>query len=212
MTRLCPVLSVKDPTLALAWFDALPGVATDRGRGLVHCGDLTLRIATVEADLPGLRVATIDHLAFRVTNVDALLDVLRRAGVPLHPAFTPDTPREIAEFWDSGVRYVFVQGPEGVPVEFCALRGAASTSGLCTGLDHLGLRVAATDAACLGLIAGGAKERARHHLPTPNGTVEVRFLAERNLIWEVFDEPVPQALDLPAAGTGWIGTIPLADG
>ena len=120
------------------------------------------------------------------------------AGAALHPGFTPDGPQEIAAFWETGVRYAFVTGPGGVAVEFCARRGESGTAGI-TGLDHLGLRVPDSAAAAAGLLAAGAVMVAGWQV----GRVDVRFLRQDNLMWEVFDEP-----PVPETPGRWAGVAP----
>jgi catechol 2,3-dioxygenase-like lactoylglutathione lyase family enzyme len=196
---LCPVLAVAEPAAALDWFARLPGVTVDRTRGEARAGGDRL-LVTDRAGAQGTR-EPFDHLALRVGDVDGLLATLRATGAALHPAFTPDGPREIAAFWDTGVRFVFLVGPEGVPIELCARRGTTDPRPAVLGLDHLGLRAADTAATAARLRAGGATDLASHILPGDR-PVSVAFLQEDGLVWEVFDEPAPPGL---AAGGAWSG-------
>ena len=67
-------------------------------------------------DLDGIRArgdGHIDHVALDVLDVERAFEELRAAGVtPLEdaPVFLP--------FWDKGVRYFNVHGPDGERVEF----------------------------------------------------------------------------------------------
>ncbi len=206
-TLLCPVVSVSAPAVALAWFAALPG-AVDAGPGdTVGFGPDRLRVIAAGAALPALRARPFDHLALAVTDVDRVLTHVLRAGAALHPAYTPDGPREIAAFGPTGMRYAFVIGPDGVPVEFCAPCGASDRIARVTGLAHLGLRTDRLAAEAADLVARGAVEQARHSLPGAQHRVQVHFLQEVNLLWELFDEPAPQDAATPP-GTGWIGVAP----
>lgn len=56
----------------------------------------------------------IDHLALDVRDIDAAFEAVRAAGLtPLEdtPGFLP--------FWEHGIRYFNVRGPDGEKVEFC---------------------------------------------------------------------------------------------
>jgi catechol 2,3-dioxygenase-like lactoylglutathione lyase family enzyme len=212
MTRdFSPVLAVADPVRALDWFADLPGVTVDHHAGIVQCGTLQICVTARATQVPGFRPLPFDHLALRVDDVDATLAHMHAIGATLHPGFTPDGPREIPAFGATGVRYAFVIGPEGAPVEFCAPRGTASGRAGCTGLDHLGLRTLDIGATCEAILARGAEERARHLLPAAPRPVEVRFLVERNLIWEAFDEAPSGPGTRTDPSLGWIG-IAVRDG
>jgi catechol 2,3-dioxygenase-like lactoylglutathione lyase family enzyme len=201
-----PILEVPDPEAALDWFAVLPGCAADRAGAEVRCGDLRIAVVAAGTAPAGSRLMTVDHLALRTADVDAALAHLLAAGARLHPGFTPDGPRDIAAFWDHGVRFAFVIGPGGVPVEICARHGDADGGGAAiTGLDHLGLRCADVAATAAGLEASGAVTLGRYLLAGP---VEVRFLQEANIVWELFDEPVAAPSIRCADGAGWAGVAP----
>ncbi len=56
----------------------------------------------------------IDHLALDVRDIDAAFEAVKAAGLaPLEdaPGFLP--------FWENGIRYFNVRGPDGERVEFC---------------------------------------------------------------------------------------------
>jgi hypothetical protein len=128
-------------------------------------------------------------------------------GARLHPDYTPDGPREIPAFWDVGVRYAFVIGPGGLPVEICARREPKSYTDAILGLDHLGLRATdATEASDM-LIAIGASQLARHELTGSVRPVEVHFLQQGNLCWEVFDEPPPAWANISPPVARWSGVL-----
>jgi len=201
--RWRPVLEVADPGGALDWFAAVPGMAVDRARGEVSCGDLGVIVVPPAAPPAGLRQMQIDHLALATGDVDGLAAQLISGVYQWDARFTPDGPREIGAFWEGGVRFAFVRGPGGVAVEFCARRGAAGPA-RALGLHHIGLRRADLPGAGATLAAEGATEVARHLLPgTP--PVAVRFLQEHNIMWEVFDEPAPPGMDTPGR---WAGVAP----
>ena len=56
----------------------------------------------------------IDHLALDVNNIEATFEAVRAAGLDSiegAPAYLP--------FWEKGIRYFVVRGPDGEKVEFC---------------------------------------------------------------------------------------------
>ena len=198
-----PVLMVPDPVAALDWFSQLPGITVDHDKGEAWSGDLGLAVLPAGTRPAAFRDIPFDHLALRVGDVDATFAALLAKGIRPDPAFTPDGPREIADFWQTGVRFAFVIGPGGVPVELCARRGTTGPAAV-LGLDHLGLRARDSAETAARLIAQGGRELARHQLAGSARTVDVRFLQEANLMWEVFDEdPLPRA---PGPGH-WVGVL-----
>ncbi len=200
---LRPVLRVPDPAAALDWFAALPGMTIDRPVGEVRAGDLCLAVLPIGARPVSFHDLPFDHLALRVGDVDATFAALLAQGARPDPAFTPGGPREIAAFWETGVRYAFVIGPGDVPLELCARRGT-SGSPTVLGLDHLGLRAMNSSETATRLVARGAVEVARHLLPAPARPVDVRFLQDGNVIWEVFDEDPPSRTPGPGR---WAGVL-----
>lgn len=202
---LRPVLTLPDPLAGLDWFADLPGMTVDLTTAEAICGDL--RIAIVHPDAPpsGFRSVPFDHLALRVGDVDRTLDHLLVRGARLHAAFTPDGPREIDVFWGAGVRFAFVVGPGGVPLELCAPQGKGASGAGVTGLDHIGLRTSELERTCAELGAIGARELARYYLTEIESPVTVRFLREGNLVWEVFDEALPVQPLGRDASSAWAG-------
>jgi hypothetical protein len=198
-----PVLEVADPGAALDWLAAVPGVKVERARGEAVCGDLRIAVVAPGTRLAGQRAMAVDHLALAAGDVDGLAARLLAAGARWDARFTPDGPREIAAFWQTGVRFAFVRGPGDVALEFCARQGAAGPA-KALGLDHIGLRRADLPGAAATLEAEGAAEVARYLLPgTP--PVAVRFLREDNILWEVFDEPAPPGMQTTGR---WAGVAP----
>jgi catechol 2,3-dioxygenase-like lactoylglutathione lyase family enzyme len=189
--RYRPVLTIPDPVEAFDWFGSVAGFSTDPAGREVSIGHLGILILRPDEGPAGMRDIPFDHLALRVDDVDATLSRLVARGARLDPAYTPDGPREISVFWDVGVRFAFVIGPGGLPIEICARRVPKSSADMITGLDHLGLRRRDLARAADDLIGQGAVELARYRLPGPVRPVDVRFLQEANLCWEVFDEDAP---------------------
>jgi hypothetical protein len=208
-TRLAPVLATCESAQALDWFSALPGVEVNLAQGTISCGDGLVRITHPDALPDRFRPAPFDHLALRVGDVDGILTRMLASGAVLDSRFTPDGPREISAFWGSGVRFAFLVGPGGVPVELCQIIGTKGVPEV-TGLDHLGLRCPEIDSAAAALTGHGAEEIARHRLESESATVNVRFLREAGLIWELFDEAVlPPPSDGRAVTAAWAGVTPV---
>lgn len=202
--HLLPVLTADDPVAALDWFGAVPGLTVDRVRNRIVCGDDLLGVARNDASDPAFRAKAFDHLAFQLGDVDGFLSRMLAAGALLDSRFTPAGPAEIAAFWQRGVRYVFLVGPGGVPVEFCERLDAPGLPEV-VGLDHLGLRCRDVEAETEALTRGQATSLARHRLDGGAGPVNVHFLGESGLVWELFDEP---PLPDQAAGALWAGVTP----
>jgi lactoylglutathione lyase len=66
------------------------------------------------AEIATRRDGHIDHFALDVRDIDAAFAAVRAAGLmPLEdaPVYLP--------FWEKGIRYFVVRGPDGEKVEFC---------------------------------------------------------------------------------------------
>jgi hypothetical protein len=209
ITRLAPVLATCDAAQALEWFSVLPGVEVNFAQGTISCGDRLVRVTHPDALPDRFRPTPFDHLALRVGDVDGILTRMLESSAVLDSRFTPDGPREISAFWGSGVRFAFLVGPGGVPVELCQIIGAKGVPEV-TGLDHLGLRCPEIDSAAAAMTVHGAEEIARHRLESESATVNVRFLQDAGLIWELFDEAVlPPPSDGRAVTAAWAGVAPV---
>lgn len=198
---MIPVLAVEDPVAALRQMKQVLGLVAEDPQTL-RFGDQVIRLCRVGAPPPGMIPMRLDHVALRIGDADALHRDLTARGARLSAGFTPDGPAEIAAFWGRGVRYVFFDGPEGWPVEFCARIGHPDAP---RGHDHLAIRSADLDGVETALAARGAERIAQHHLASGVAPVEVRFLSCGGAVFELFDEP-PIPLD-PGDG-GWIGVMP----
>lgn len=197
---MIPVLAAQDPIAACQWLADQFGFA-QVAPGLMAFGAGLVAVVP-GADVPGnLIPLALDHVAFQVADADAVFHRFSAAGAQLDPAFTPDGPRDIPQFWDHGVRFVFFQGPEGAPFEFCAINNGPVDRGH----SHFAIRANDLDAAER-LVAGfGAKLIARHLLPGGLRPVSVRFLQSGPDLFELFDEaPVVQ----PKPRLGWVGFLP----
>lgn len=125
----------------------------------------------------------IDHIALCVPDMDAALRDLQAAGAMLDPAITPNGPDLIPEFWEDGIRYVYLSGPEGARIELCQrITGAAAE----VGHDHIGIPCHDIAAMQVFLEGQGACLIASAELNRPNGTIPVRFLACADGVIELF--------------------------
>lgn len=105
------------------------------------CGGLC--IETYECAAPARRPGAIDHLALDVDDIESAWEEVRMAGLaPLEDAI------QFLPFWENGVRFFNLLGPNGETVEFsqsCRPRSvwlrlvssAISDSFLCAKLENL---------------------------------------------------------------------------
>lgn len=200
---MIPVLAVSDPEAGAAFLCSHLGFIRDgRDALLVHFGDQKVKLVGSGEDVPDLIGLPFDHLALRVADADETEAEGLAKGALRHKAFTPDGPHEIAEFGTSGVRFIFFEGPDGWPFEFCAQRGSRGDG---NGHGHYGMRCASVADMSEKLAAMGAKIRSKHMLNGPDADVHVAFLGLDDGIFELFDEP---PVGPPAPGRGWIGFLP----
>ena len=147
----------------------------------------------------------IDHLALAVDDLDAALAARVACGAQLDTT-TPDGPQEIAEFWDKGVRYVFLAGPEGARIELCSRRGRFMAGSGLLGHDHIGIPctdIAASEAFFLSL---GLTRVSAVTLQRAAGNTSVRFLQAGTAMVELYGPPDIAGLAAPFAPAGlWRG-------
>ena len=199
--RIIPELAVTDKQGAARMLTQVFGFQVeDADEGLFSLGDQ--HVALVPSGTAGHGV--IDHLALAVADVDRALAECLSRGARIEGT-TPDGPREIAEFWQTGVRYVFVEGPEGARIEFCARLGAGPRDGL-PGHDHIGIPctdLAATEGFFLSL---GLAPVAGVDLLRADGVTKVRFLSAGQGMVELYEPPGLRGATAPFAVTGhWQG-------
>ncbi len=214
MKEIVPELAVQDLAGAESLLCAVFGFARDGD--MLRLNDQ--RLALVQADGPRGH-GGIDHLALSVNDTDAALAHLIARGARLEET-TPDGPKEIAEFWDNGVRYVFLQGPEGARIELCAKRQSPAQPHR-PGHDHIGIPCTDIAASVAFFTELGAKPVAAFDLIRPEGTVAVRFLAAGQSVVELYAPPGHDAAALSQAplwrglrlhGTGRSGRLTGPDG
>lgn len=174
---LVPELTVASPDLAAKMLRDVFGFAPDAG--LMRRGSQAVRLV---AGAP-LGHGRIDHIALTVPDMDAALGDLMAAGAGLDAGVTPDGAELIPEFWDNGLRYVYLSGPETARIELCQrVTGAAPE----VGHDHIGIPchdLAKVQTFCEGL---GATLTAAVDLTRPEGVIPVRFLAFAGGVIELY--------------------------
>ena len=76
-----------------------------------QCGEIMIETYEVHGRAAGKR-GGIDHIALAVNDLDQAYEEAKKTGYPIveGPAFLP--------FWDNGVRYFVVLGPDAEAVEF----------------------------------------------------------------------------------------------
>lgn len=177
---LVPELTVHDPDHAAKMLENVFGFTMSGG--LWHRGSQGLRLVQGQPEGHG----RIDHVALTVPDMDAALAGLQAAGAVLDAGVTPDGPQFIPEFWQDGLRFVYLSGPVGARIELCQrITGADSD----IGHDHIGIPchdIAAMQAFFEGQ---GARQTASVDLPRPEGVIPVRFLAFRGGVIELFQPP-----------------------
>lgn len=181
-------LAVADPDAAGVQLTCVFGFSL--AEDVFRLGDQALRLVQRQGQTHG----AVDHLALAVPDVDAAAARMMARGALRDPDVTPDGPLEIPEFWDAGVRYLFLQGPEGARIELITNR--ASPKG--PGHDHIGIPcsdIAASAAFFAGL---GATPLAEVALQRADGRTQVRFLALDHSVIELYQPPRHH----PAPGQG----------
>lgn len=186
---LVPELCLMQPEAGAEILERVFGFVRD-GRFL-RLGTQALRIAQASAPQPHGR---IDHVALAVPDIDAALAGFTDRGAALAMDVTPDGICEIAEFWDGGIRYVYLAGPEGVRIELCQRKRGPVAA---VGQDHIG--IPCTDAGRMQAFfeAEGAVLVSAVDLVRPEGRIPVRFLDFAGGMVELY---TPPAAERPAGG------------
>ena len=76
-----------------------------------ECGDILIETYEKNGQATGKRGA-IDHVALAVSDIEKTMEEVKKTGYPIveGPEFLP--------FWENGVRYICVQGPNTEIIEF----------------------------------------------------------------------------------------------
>lgn len=176
-----PVLSLPDADAACRMLAEVFGFVADGG--LMRLGDQVIAVEAGSAAGHGV----IDHLAIAVPDLGiASRDLLARGARP-DATVTPDGPLDIPEFWDGGVRYLFLEGPAGARIE--VISNLAAPQG--PGHDHIGIPCTDILATSAFLTSLGASPRAAFTLKREEGTTEVRFLSLQGSVLELYQPPRP---------------------
>jgi catechol 2,3-dioxygenase-like lactoylglutathione lyase family enzyme len=194
MTRaLIPELVLHDPEAGALMLERVFGFS--REGGFLRRG--SQRVLVSEGEPEG-RHGPIDHLALSVPDVPAALGACVARGGQLPPDSAG--PQNIAEFWEGGVDYVFLEGPEGAKVELIAWRPPAPSRSW--GHDHIGISCAALGPMLDFFLGLGLEERAAVTLERPEGPIEVVFLLWGEEVVELYSLPEVRADPTLSAGAG----------
>jgi catechol 2,3-dioxygenase-like lactoylglutathione lyase family enzyme len=172
---LVPELTLANPNEA---FRALESFGFSLDGGLWRLGSQALRLVAGAPQGHG----RIDHIALTVPDMDKAVATLAAKGIGLADV-TPNGPELIREFWEDGLHFVYLSGPEGARMELCQrVTGAAPD----IGHDHIGIPCADLSA-MQGFFEGqGARLTAAVDLARPEGVIPVRFLAFHGGVIELF--------------------------
>lgn len=197
---MIPVLSVMDPVSAGLLLKSQFGF--QQSGDIFMLGEQAIRIVA-RGDLPQNFIALpFDHLAMAASDIDQHTRHFTSQGATLSKDYTPDGPREIAEFWEHGVRYVFFNGPDNAPIEFCEIKGRPHLKQF--GHSHIGVRRISIPSAMDEISKFDTKLIASYRLDGGGKPVNVAFVNWDNVVLEFFDEP----LTAPRGETCWIGFVP----
>lgn len=175
---LVPELTVDNPSLAA---ETLGRFGFQGDQGLWRLGNQALRLASGRADGHG----RIDHVALSVPDIDQAVAGLTARGLALADV-TPAGPELIAEFWDAGLRFVYMAGPEGARIELCQrIAGPAPAPGH----DHVGIPCSDLAAMQAFFESHGGRPSAAFDLVRPEGRIAVRFLSFHGGMIELFQPP-----------------------
>lgn len=73
-----------------------------------------LVIETYQNRQAAMAYGAIDHIAIDVKNIDELFKVVQRAGLKML-----DTKVNGLPFWENGVKFFIIEGPNKEKIEFC---------------------------------------------------------------------------------------------
>ncbi|MBP1805746.1 VOC family protein [Rubellimicrobium aerolatum] len=196
MTRvLIPELVLRDPEAGADRLGRLFGFRPEGDRMVLGSQSVIL-----SAGEPDGRHGRIDHIALSVPDLGAALRECVGRGAHISDA-TPEGPVHIAEFWEGGVDYVFLDGPEGAKMELLARRPPAPRAAW--GHEHIGLSCAEFAPMRDWLLGLGFIEQSRVTLHRPGGDVEASFLAWGDDVVELYCLPETRANPTLNAGRGF---------
>lgn len=85
-----------------------------RGMELAFLQLHNLVIETYQNRQAAMAYGAIDHIAIDVKNIDELFKVVQRAGLKML-----DTKVNGLPFWENGVKFFTIEGPNNEKIEFC---------------------------------------------------------------------------------------------
>ncbi len=174
---LVPELTVLNPDRAADVLVSVFGFARDAG--VLRLGSQAVKLVAGQPHGHG----RIDHIALTVPDMDAALAGLMAAGAALDVGITPNGAELIPEFWNDGLRFVYLSGPETARIELCQrVTGAAAQ----VGHDHIGIPSHDLPAMQAFFEGQGASVMAAVDLNRPNGVVPVRFMAYAGGVIELY--------------------------
>jgi catechol 2,3-dioxygenase-like lactoylglutathione lyase family enzyme len=180
-----PELVLLDPDGGAAQLQRVFGFARQGDRLVL--GD---QAALLSQGIPDGQHGRVDHLALSVPDLDAALEQCLARGGRLSDA-TPEGALTIPEFWENGIDYVFLDGPEGSKVELVAQR--APSPSRAWGHDHIGISCAELAPMRNFFLDLGLTERSAVTLDRPEGQVDVAFLAWGDSVVELYCLPETRA-------------------
>jgi catechol 2,3-dioxygenase-like lactoylglutathione lyase family enzyme len=142
----------------------------------------------------------MDHIALSVPDLGAALGQCLSRGGRLSDA-TPEGPLTIMEFWENGIEYVFLDGPEGAKVELVSQRAPSPPRPW--GHDHIGISCIELAPMRNFFLDLGLTERAATTLDRPEGQVEVAFLSWGDSMVELYSLPETRADPARTSGLGF---------
>jgi len=197
---MIPVLAVDDPKAACEQLACHFGFREQDG--LMWLGTQAIAVLGTRDKPTGFVDLPLDHVAWSVTDAAETCRAFSGRGASYSMSYTPNGLREIPEFWDNGVRFIFFEGPMGAPLEFCETIGVAPQTREMKH-DHYGFRQMDFESTVSDLQTLGAVEIARHRLTAGNDTVNVMFLRWNDSVLELFDE---RSVRIPTP-EGWTGFL-----
>ncbi|MEY3307744.1 MAG: hypothetical protein RLZZ413_1782 [Pseudomonadota bacterium] len=196
-----PRLGVQDIAAASDQLVRVFGFRPDGAPHRLRLGDQLIEVCQ---DGAAAGHGRIDHLALAVEDVDAALAAALARGGEIDGSVTPDGPLFIPEFWTAGTRYVFLKGPEGARIEFCA-RPGTSRPGL-PGHDHIGIPCADLPGMQGFFRSLGCADIAATTLIRAEGDVAVAFLGLGRSVIELYCPPGDAAASVASCGH-WRGLV-----
>ena len=203
---IVPALSLIDPTTGVAMLEGIFGfVVVEVGPAdqiTLALGDQNIIIGHKG---PFVGSARPHHLALSVPDIGKAMSEIIAKGGRLASSMTPDGPLEIPEFWASGVRYVFFEGPEGVLIELCMKLDPSEKS--TWGHDHIGIECENIADVRASFLAAGCNVLAEHELIRSNGVTSVCFLGRNGSVVELFRPPDVNPTICNTSRSFWSGCV-----